>query len=670
MISVVIPALNAEATIERAIESVLGQTHSDLEVIVVDDGSTDGTTEIAEFWARRDARVRVRTQQHAGPGAARNAGIDVATGEWLAFLDADDEFKPEAFETILHRIERHDSVGLVIFSIDAVRAYIYAWPPKLTRLKDAYFEGEGEGDRATAFMREYLRTQQMLVYSQSNKLYRRSLVEAHGLRFEQLRFGEDRLFNFAYLRHAGGVVTMSERLLSYHHGLPGTLSDVPPAEGIHALRRLSEAKLELFRDYGASEAELEAVRRRDARSMLEQTLADLMRLDRRGGAASVREAVRALLAARLDHSLFPVDALSADAAPSRRARLLQLVLRLRSAGAAAALIRTLRRRDDRTTLARRRAELDRSKAMQRLQLTTASTREQKRYYLLADYEHFLDRINPERFRVIVRDKGVLLRRLASATNRDFLGRQWLDLRRTSVDEFTQFTSTRDRIVVKRFDGASGKGVDVVDTAAPGLDAAELYERLLADKQHVVEELLHQHADLARFYESAVASLRIHTLALGDEVQIVFPTTVSFGSKGGVTSNAWSLQAFFDLETGRVETDGIFQGSVQHGTPDEVFERHPDSNVPFRGAVIPFTREAADLVRDAARFVPELPFIGWDVAITPSGPVIVEGNAAPMIHYSWQIMTRRLLGWHGMRAEFESLLERFERWKRAAQVRGA
>lgn len=656
MISVVMPAFNAEATIERAIESVLVQTQPELELIVVDDGSTDGSVEIAEFWARRDARVRVLSIEHAGPGAARNAGIDIATGEWLAFLDADDEYDPTAFETILKRVGTRD-VGLVIFSIEPVRAYIYAWPPPLLTLTNRYFVGEG--DRAVAFVRKYHDAQQMLVYSQSNKFYRRSVVEAHGLRFEQERhFGEDQLFNFAYLRHAGAVLTMSDRLLRYHMGLPGTLSDTPPLEGISALLELSQAKLDLFRDYGYTEAQLESLKRRDVRRILEQSLWTLLRRDRTGGAESVREGFRELRAARLDARFF-----ATDAAPTRRVRLLQWALRVRSERAAVSLIAALRRREDRAVLTQRRGEIDRDAELQRLQLTTASAEERARYYFLADYEYFLDRINHERHRTVVRDKAIALRRLAAAPKVDLLRREWLDLRRASFDEFALFAKRHGRLVVKRFDGASGNGVAVVDTSSQVGSVQQLYEVLLERKQYVVEQYLGQHEQLARFYPGAVATLRIHTLNLDGDVQIVLPTTVSFGSKGGVTSNAWSIQAFVDLDSGEITTDGIYQGSRRRVNPDEVIERHPDSDVPFRGAVIPFTAQARAWVSEAARAFPELPFIGWDVACTPDGPAIVEGNAAPMIVYSWQITTRSLLGKQGMRSDFDDVLSRFERHRK-------
>jgi len=91
-VSVIIPAYNAEAFVANAIDTVLGQTYADIECIVVDDGSTDGTREVV---ARYGERVRYVHQANAGPSAARNRGIDAARGDLIGFLDADDAFFPE-----------------------------------------------------------------------------------------------------------------------------------------------------------------------------------------------------------------------------------------------------------------------------------------------------------------------------------------------------------------------------------------------------------------------------------------------------------------------------------------------------------------------------------------------------------------------------------------------
>jgi len=107
-VSVIIPCYNGEALLPRAVDSALAQTEPDLEIILVDDGSTDGSGALCDRYAARDGRIRVIHQKNAGLSAARNAGMAIATGDLIAFLDADDQLVPSAYETMLRAM---DAVG-------------------------------------------------------------------------------------------------------------------------------------------------------------------------------------------------------------------------------------------------------------------------------------------------------------------------------------------------------------------------------------------------------------------------------------------------------------------------------------------------------------------------------------------------------------------------------
>src|SRR5579859_6471888 len=100
-VTVLIPAYNAGPFLHRAVGSALDQTHPPLEVIVVDDGSTDDTADVAQRLALADPRVRViRLPENGGPAKARNAGLDLARGEWVAVLDADDAYMHARLEDL------------------------------------------------------------------------------------------------------------------------------------------------------------------------------------------------------------------------------------------------------------------------------------------------------------------------------------------------------------------------------------------------------------------------------------------------------------------------------------------------------------------------------------------------------------------------------------------
>lgn len=110
MISVVIPLYNKEKQIAHTLQSVLNQTFQDFEVVIVDDGSTDGS--VAEVEKLSDSRIRLIHQKNAGVAAARNRGIEEAKGDLIAFLDADDEWKPEYLATQYHLSQKYPDCNI------------------------------------------------------------------------------------------------------------------------------------------------------------------------------------------------------------------------------------------------------------------------------------------------------------------------------------------------------------------------------------------------------------------------------------------------------------------------------------------------------------------------------------------------------------------------------
>ncbi|MBK6472936.1 MAG: glycosyltransferase family 2 protein [Betaproteobacteria bacterium] len=119
-ISVVIPAYNAAATLARALDSVLAQTHPALEVVVVDDGSADNTGEVVAGYASHGGPTPVRylRQANAGPSAARNRGVEAARGEWIAFLDADDWYYPERLARHAQMIQADPALDFLVGNFD------------------------------------------------------------------------------------------------------------------------------------------------------------------------------------------------------------------------------------------------------------------------------------------------------------------------------------------------------------------------------------------------------------------------------------------------------------------------------------------------------------------------------------------------------------------------
>ena len=218
-VSIVIPAYRAEETISRAVGSCLTNCRTNLEIIIVDDGSPDKTGCIADKLALRDPRVHVLHTKNHGRSAARNIGVHAATGEWVAFLDADDTLLPGAAEAFENAV-RLAKTDLVVFcSLIEGDQRLSRWATKgsdIDENKDALYQVTADALASSMIVGGWSDvTPGSRSYEMNScwaRLYRRqrlielaqSLPEGWGPFPEGLRFSEDRLLNLAYLRSLNG----------------------------------------------------------------------------------------------------------------------------------------------------------------------------------------------------------------------------------------------------------------------------------------------------------------------------------------------------------------------------------------------------------------------------------------------------------------------------------
>jgi len=112
MISIIVPVYNVEEYIDKCIRSLLQQTYSDIEILLINDGPTDNSYEICQKWQQRDSRIKVIYKENGGVGSARNMGLDIATGEYIFFVDADDWLEPSCLEEMLAKMS--SNIDMVI----------------------------------------------------------------------------------------------------------------------------------------------------------------------------------------------------------------------------------------------------------------------------------------------------------------------------------------------------------------------------------------------------------------------------------------------------------------------------------------------------------------------------------------------------------------------------
>ena len=188
-ISVILPCYNAEKYLSACLNSLLAQSMRDFEVIFVDDGSRDGSSAVARRYAERDARIRVFAQENQGVSAARNLGLSHARGEWVTFVDGDDELPPDAFETLLSgAAEETDVVVCPHETFDENGHVQPVWP-------DTHWDRKsGKRKKHAAALR--LIEGDCVLNIMCGKLIRRELIKREQIRLVSgVKMAEDALFN-------------------------------------------------------------------------------------------------------------------------------------------------------------------------------------------------------------------------------------------------------------------------------------------------------------------------------------------------------------------------------------------------------------------------------------------------------------------------------------------
>lgn len=216
-ISVIVPVYNTEPYLARCVDSILDQSFSDFELLLVDDGSTDGSNAICDACAQKDKRVRVFHKENDGVSAARNLGIDNAQGEWLYFVDSDDELLPNGLRTLVDNISDDVDVAMGGFeSVDeqgnVTREASKSVNLLLSKKESVITLYRGQGCCGYFF----------LGYTWQ-RLFRRSLVDRFNLRFDtSIAIKEDTLFVMQYVRRSNGRTQFATQPIYRYYQRPNS----------------------------------------------------------------------------------------------------------------------------------------------------------------------------------------------------------------------------------------------------------------------------------------------------------------------------------------------------------------------------------------------------------------------------------------------------------------
>ena len=234
-LSLIVPTYNAADWLDECVTSVTHQLPKSCELILVDDGSSDGTAEKICRYAKNRNNITAIPCAHGGVSVARNTGINAARGEYIAFLDCDDCLKEGYFKQCRRLLES----GADLYIAGFERVEPEETIPML--LTDKTYETVSD------FADEYIRIRSLLIYSACNKFYKNSIIKDHNVRFEEgLSFGEDRLFNYEYLRHCECIETSSMIMFLYMQRKADSASKRKFPNQEETLLRLHRAKMDCF----------------------------------------------------------------------------------------------------------------------------------------------------------------------------------------------------------------------------------------------------------------------------------------------------------------------------------------------------------------------------------------------------------------------------------------
>ena len=260
VVSVIVPVYNAEAFLAVCVGSIRAQSFPRWELILVDDGSTDGSPELCDGFAAADGRIRVVHRENGGVGAARNAGLELARGEYVAFADADDVLPQDSLQARLacmegaghaEGAEGAQAVDFVIARYGEFSDVINSAGPAVATLAGTSIVGVPLGEMPTSHVRTLNRRDGLLAIIVSgearyqgyvhNKLFRRSIIRDAGLRFAtDIAYNEDRLFCTEYALRCEVTALSNDMVYWYRRHEASIMGALAKMTDDRAARYLSE----------------------------------------------------------------------------------------------------------------------------------------------------------------------------------------------------------------------------------------------------------------------------------------------------------------------------------------------------------------------------------------------------------------------------------------------
>ena len=222
LISVVLPTYNVAQYLQQCLESVAAQTYRNYEVIIIIDGATDGSYEIAQEFCKTDSRFSVYWQENAGSGPARNNGLAHCQGELVMFVDPDDWIEPELLEK-LYEAQSQNNYDLVASNSTVA---LCDKSGKIVSMTPKHYDNEaivGQQEVRQAFMRML---EKLVISSPTHKLYKMELIREHNIQFPDLRRSQDLVFNHRYYNYISSLCLIEYSGYNYRKRFHASIGNI------------------------------------------------------------------------------------------------------------------------------------------------------------------------------------------------------------------------------------------------------------------------------------------------------------------------------------------------------------------------------------------------------------------------------------------------------------
>lgn len=214
LISIIVPVYNAEKYLDRCVFSLVNQTYRNIEIILVDDGSTDNSAKMCDDWINRDTRIKVIHVENGGVSRARNIGIETANGDYILFCDSDDYYDISSCDLLSKEVNDKD-IDLVIFSFNYVNGEIIN--PTIINLEEKKYDRQFIKNELIPNYINLTESDKYLIQPYSvNKLYKTSILKMYNIKFdESRRTWEDKPFVVTYLNYSRSFCFVNKTFYNY-----------------------------------------------------------------------------------------------------------------------------------------------------------------------------------------------------------------------------------------------------------------------------------------------------------------------------------------------------------------------------------------------------------------------------------------------------------------------